>query len=677
MKPLSNLFAFLFVCGILLCGGCSSRTDTTSVDEAALQNDSEFKLFQLACIDQKYSEAYKFAQTLTQRYPKNGTAWVGLGFVCERIQKISEAFEAYEKATQANPSNANAWFNLGSAYGNLGSLDDEIKCYQKAIRLRPNYAKAYLNLGLAYEEKGDRTEATKAFQRAISIDPSIMQPPAPPSEENTPQENPPNESKSSNPLPNEVLQDKAPVDIKTTESSKTSEKSSLLELPLDLTQKTETSTADVITPSSAPKSKETTSPIDPQRKAKELNNLGVRLEQEQKWMDAIQSYRDALKQLPNDPIIWNNLGMAQVGRTRLAESVSSFEKALQLSPNDPTLKQNLGLVHMAMAGDLIKQNEMAQTISHLKSASQLLPEWEEPKLYLGHAFFLNNQLDEAKSTYQELTSQKPLYYPGWLALAKIFMRSGENEKAIEAFSKAIGIRADDPSAWYLYGIAHLSLKHYSEAAVAFDGCIKRDPLHGDAWENRGVCYAHLNRLSDSIFSLEKAVGLKANSSTTRKKLADAYILSGRGDQAVGICHELLKEKPADPLPIWKSLAFAYEVKKDWEEANRSWKKAADLQKKDGESWAGLAQTLTELGDRKEAYLAYDRAVYYGYKTPEVWNNLGVTLGMLGDYEKALSAFAEAARILKNDPDILVNIGIIFHRQKPYSSMTLNGFQMFL
>ena len=68
-----------------------------------------------------------------------------------------------------------------------------------------------------------------------------------------------------------------------------------------------------------------------------LNSLGKREE-------AIKSFLEAKKRLPDNPVLYNNLGWTygQVGKTK--EQIAAYRQAISLRPRYATARLNLGLV---------------------------------------------------------------------------------------------------------------------------------------------------------------------------------------------------------------------------------------------------------------------------------------------------------------------------------------------
>src|SRR5947207_2123514 len=67
------------------------------------------------------------------------------------------------------------------------------------------------------------------------------------------------------------------------------------------------------------------------------------LEQQQKWSEAAQVWKQLTQRNPNDAAAFASLGLDLARQQKYVEAVSAYRKALQLNPKLPSLQLNLGL----------------------------------------------------------------------------------------------------------------------------------------------------------------------------------------------------------------------------------------------------------------------------------------------------------------------------------------------
>jgi len=99
------------------------------------------------------------------------------------------------------------------------------------------------------------------------------------------------------------------------------------------------------------------------------NNLGVVLNQQMKFEEAMAHLKNAVKLQPTYPEAHNNLGNDLSGLNRSKESNISYKEAIRLNPDYPEAHNNL-------ANSLSKKREdLEEAIFHYKKAIQLKPEF--------------------------------------------------------------------------------------------------------------------------------------------------------------------------------------------------------------------------------------------------------------------------------------------------------------
>jgi len=86
----------------------------------------------------------------------------------------------------------------------------------------------------------------------------------------------------------------------------------------------------------------------------------------------------------------------------------------------------------------------------------------------------------------------------WYNIGFAFSESGEYNKAIEAYDKAINIDPNNAFAWNSKGYALAKLGENRRALEAYDKAIAINPNDEEAWLNKGVAHLFLGEYSKSI-----------------------------------------------------------------------------------------------------------------------------------------------------------------------------------
>ncbi|HID19571.1 MAG TPA: tetratricopeptide repeat protein, partial [Methanophagales archaeon] len=86
----------------------------------------------------------------------------------------------------------------------------------------------------------------------------------------------------------------------------------------------------------------------------------------------------------------------------------------------------------------------------------------------------------------------------WNEKGIVFAMSGEYEKAIECFNKAIELDPNYARAYYNRGNAYYYLKQYERAIEDYNKTLELDPNYAYAYNNRGNAYSDLMQYERAI-----------------------------------------------------------------------------------------------------------------------------------------------------------------------------------
>jgi len=93
-------------------------------------------------------------------------------FICLNMFLCASPQKKFEKARANDPLHQ---CNMGLFHLNEGNIDEAIKYLNKALSLNPRYDLALNALGLAHSMKGNFTESEKYFQKCLQVNPSMTE----------------------------------------------------------------------------------------------------------------------------------------------------------------------------------------------------------------------------------------------------------------------------------------------------------------------------------------------------------------------------------------------------------------------------------------------------------------------------------------------------------------------
>jgi tetratricopeptide (TPR) repeat protein len=119
----------------------------------------------------QFDEALAACRKAVEIQPSFAMGHTNLGGVFQRMGRIDEAIPCFRKALELDPTLVAAHFNLGLALQRKGKLTEAVACYRKALDLEPKNTAARINLGIALAGQGKTREAIACYRKVIELDP--------------------------------------------------------------------------------------------------------------------------------------------------------------------------------------------------------------------------------------------------------------------------------------------------------------------------------------------------------------------------------------------------------------------------------------------------------------------------------------------------------------------------
>ena len=152
----------------------------------------------------------------------------------------------------------------------------------------------------------------------------------------------------------------------------------------------------------------------------------------------------------------------------------------------------------------------------------------------------------------------------------------------------------------------------------------------------------------AITHFKKAIDIKPEYAVAKNNLGVAYLSEKRWDDAIAVFKELdgslLYATPHYPLT---NLGYAYYRKEEYQNAEKYYLKALDLDPTHPPALKGLGRTYVELGKGSKAVAALTKAARHYPQDAATYYELGRAYMMIGAYPNAKQAFR---RVIELDPD---------------------------
>ena len=221
-----------------------------------------------------------------------------------------------------------------------------------------------------------------------------------------------------------------------------------------------------------------------------LNNLGETYAKISKYQEALDSFQKCTDISSEYSIGWYNKGKILLQLQRYDESIKSFNNAIQYGSEDIRNKAKLCLDLIPPSVERVKETTLPANSTDLLSSS-ILTQPENPQ----------SQNDPEKDHDPASLIKK----------ARGFRSQEKFSEAIDCFEKAIALNTRYPYVWNDLGKTFVKMNRFQEALVAFENCVKYHPTFQYGHYNKGKVYLRLRQFEDAILCFDRATTKKRSS----------------------------------------------------------------------------------------------------------------------------------------------------------------------
>jgi len=395
--------------------------------------------------------------------PYNFRTYSLLGRTYNELKMYYDSVPINKKALELHPNYINCMNNLGNALRGIHHPDEAIEVYNRALKLYPDFAEAYNNLGIAYKEKGDTESAKKMYLKAVKLDDKY--------------------EKAFNNLGNIYL-----AEDNVEEAIKYYKKT--IEINPNL--------ADV------------------------YNNYGLALNKKGEYQKAIELFDKCISLTNRLPDPYNNKGTALKALGKLDDAIIQFDKALVVNNRYLPAINNLAETYIEQNKlDLASENyeKLLQIDPNIKSIYQVLAE-----LYLKmyNEKKTGQYIDNAVRVIESGLSFFP-NNPNFLTiLGKIYIDSGQSEKAIDTFKKVVELDPNKAESYYNLGIVYHQNKKFDFAIENYKHALSLNPDFLFLHLELGKIYEATGKYKDAAISykvfIDKWKGDQKYTDSAKQKL---------------------------------------------------------------------------------------------------------------------------------------------------------------
>jgi tetratricopeptide (TPR) repeat protein len=369
-------------------------------------------------------------------------------------------------------------------------------------------------------------------------------------------------------------------------------------------------------------------------------------------------------------------------------SGKAYDKAVELV--DQIKKVNPQAPELLLAEPLLalSQNKVEQAVSQLRAVCQANKTLSQAHFVLGQVLADTQQWDEAVAAMTRALELRPQLVPARLFLARIYLAQGNYTAVLAEAGEALKFDPGLVAALDLKAAAHVGLGAWDQAAAAREEIARAVPknvgnlvalgalaikrhLPEKAEENFTQAYRQSSdNLAEAMKAMQAALDDKARQALLayleRHKqilrvvvgtLADFYIDTNRAAQGEKIVDEYVGRYKDDPQAYLLRGEFTARTAGP-AEAEKYFRKAAELDPNDPRSLLALADRFGQAGEWEKAEAVYLQAVQRAPKTLAVKRRLADVYLLQGKLKEAKATIDEVLQADPKDAGALVIAGRI-------------------
>jgi tetratricopeptide (TPR) repeat protein len=321
----------------------------------------------------------------------------------------------------------------------------------------------------------------------------------------------------------------------------------------------------------------------------------------QNWRDSGTLFSYAIQSTTDNLIACNNLGSYLLTQERYLEAIPYFQQALQSKPRD---KGALNLLGVA----LFKSGSNAQAVACFrKSLAQ--GESAEPHNNLGNMLALEGKLEEASREYQLALTQKPDYPEAHNNLANALALQGKRREAIDQYSEAVRLDPRYAEAEQNLGKALLAEGEVERSIEHLNKAIRLKPDYGEAYYNLGRALARAGTIPEAIEQFQTVLKLLPDQTDALRELALARASKGDFQIASTLLRRAIAALPDEPS-LLNDLGIALAMQGKLDEAETYYAKALAISPGFAEAHFNYGNILLDQGRVQAAREHYLLALEY-------------------------------------------------------------------
>lgn len=344
----------------------------------------------------------------------------------------------------------------------------------------------------------------------------------------------------------------------------------------------------------------------------------------------------------------------------IAMEVKDYDEAKKLFLQAEKVKPDLDglLVNLGTVSERLEDNKAAE--SYYLRAVQADPYEPATQETLAKFYLRTEQEEKALKALEKLGGMVPDNAELHRRIGFIHLSGNRYDKAIEELKAALDIEPSNTETRYFLGVAYESAEMYDEAISELRKVSALEPANIKPYISLGFVYNQLGMYQEAIDSFTEALNID-------DKNVDIYAYIGRTYKSMGDMQrsmEVLRDAAArfpESDEVQFSLAVTYDDLDQFDEMVVALRRAIEINPENADALNYLGYSFAERGiNLKEAHDLIKKALDLKPGNGYITDSLGWVYFKLGRNKEALDLIKKASELVKDDPVILDHLGDIHH-----------------
>lgn len=302
---------------------------------------------------------------------------------------------------------------------------------------------------------------------------------------------------------------------------------------------------------------------------------------------------------------------------------------------------------LLLAEEALRAGRADEATERLEAAHRRYPEYPEPLLALASIYLKTNQIQKALVVSQRAVQVAPRDADCHLSLGEALEAQGERDRAERSYLEAANLARRDPRPFYRLARIAEARGHTEVAMTQYRRALEADPSYPPAAHYMASRLSDSGEFDEAVRLLNRAVRREPTNTSLRLNLAHIYLRKGDAASAAGEFRRALRDVPQMAEPHY-FLGRALELLGQEREALDALQKALKLDPHLHMAWYALGQLERRRGNEEEAATAFrrfERARELKTRISQIRSHLGKhprDVGALVDLGRALLARGKPA-----------------------------------